>query len=507
MVAQVDDDAIRWAKALRRAIEMEKVEKVEDDIFCDAFLTHWNGWVNGHGEPVRVPLGAAWRDRISELRKRPGGRLMAQDFAPLLRSIWSDEDWRALTMDAQHVYLMLLSHPDRNSAGVLSMTLRKWTRLAADLSPDRLDAALAELDAAGFIVMDEETEEVLVRAFVRRATVYKHIRMMANALREISEVESERLKSALGQELMRLPRLAVPTTNTKMAEEAERTQQRLDDLASMLCDAPPDPPGQSVVHPMGHPMADPMAHPHVVVAGAVAGAGAVAAGGPEKAFSEYESLEVTRARACDWWRSATCTRANSRTTAAAASPSGRPRRDRPQLPGLPLLDARRRQARAARHVVGVGTQAGAGGCGGCGQGGEGQADGQAMTATLTRTQAACANHPHTDWWLSGVKADRDRAIAICRTCPLMASCREDAVRRRLTDAVRGGLTGPELRKLAGAVRGGRCGTTGRATSAASATAGPAARPTRRTWLGGVHGVALSQSERPCSWSYREGSSP
>ena len=216
---------------------------------------------------------------------------MAQDFAPLLRSIWSDEDWRALTMDAQHVYLMLLSHPDRNSAGVLSMTLRKWTRLAVDLSPDRLDVALAELDAAGFIVVDEDTEEVLVRAFVRRATVYKHIRMMANALREISEVESERLKSALGQELMRLPRLAVPATNTKMAEEAVRTQDRLDVLASMLCDAPPDPPGQSVAHPMGHPMADPMAHPHVVVAGAVAGAGAGAAGGPEKAFPESESLE------------------------------------------------------------------------------------------------------------------------------------------------------------------------------------------------------------------------
>lgn len=216
---------------------------------------------------------------------------MAQDFAPLLRSIWSDEDWRALTMDAQHIYLMLLSHPDRNSAGVLSMTLRKWTRLAADLSPDRLDVALAELDAAGFVVADEETEEVLVRAFVRRATVYKHIRMMANALREISEVESERLKSALGQELMRLPRLAVPTTNTKMAEEAERTQQRLDELASMLCDAPPDPPGQSLAHPMGHGMADPMAHPPVVVAGAVAGAGAGAVRGSERSFSRYESLE------------------------------------------------------------------------------------------------------------------------------------------------------------------------------------------------------------------------
>jgi hypothetical protein len=218
---------------------------------------------------------------------------MAQDFAPLLRSIWSDDDWRALTMDAQHVYLMLLSHPDRNSAGVLSLTKRKWMRLAADMRADRLGLALDELDDAGFVVVDEDTEEVLVRAFIRRATVYKHIRMFVRALREASEVESPRLRSALGQELVRLPKLAVPENNTRMAEEAIRAQDRLDELASMLCDAPPDGPG----HGMAHGMADGMAHPPVVVAGVVAVAGVGAVLGSERASSRNQSLELdARAR-------------------------------------------------------------------------------------------------------------------------------------------------------------------------------------------------------------------
>lgn len=216
---------------------------------------------------------------------------MANDFAPLLRSIWSDDDFRALRMDAQHVYLMLMSHPDRNSAGVLSLTRRKWTRLAADLTPARLTAALDELDAAGFIVLDEATEEVLVRAYVRRAKVYTHIRMLANALREMQEVESDRLRSALGQELVRLPRLAIPEPrpdgrNRQAVEEAAATQHRLDVVASMLCDAPPEPPGQS----NGHPMAHPMAHPPVVVAGAVAVAVAGPVGGSCSSFRE-NSLE------------------------------------------------------------------------------------------------------------------------------------------------------------------------------------------------------------------------
>lgn len=222
---------------------------------------------------------------------------MANDFAPLLRAIWSDTDWRTLPLDAQHAYLMLMSHPDRNSAGVLSLTPRKWTRLAADLSPERLASALDTLDATSFVVIDEDTEEVLVRAFIRRAKVYTHIRMMANALREISEVESERLRSALGQELMRLPALAVPEANgrnDRAVMEARQTQTKLHELASMLCDAPPDPPGNSAgqgdAHGMPHGMADGMAHPPVVVASAVAGAGAGTARGFE-ALSEKKSLE------------------------------------------------------------------------------------------------------------------------------------------------------------------------------------------------------------------------
>jgi hypothetical protein len=198
---------------------------------------------------------------------------MAQDYAQLLRSIWTDEDFRALSVDAQHAYMMLFSHPDRNAAGVLSLTLRKWTRLASDLHPDRLDMALTELDATRFIVMDESTEELCVRSFIRRASVYKHIRLLANALREVSEVESPRIRSVLAQELARLPRLSLPD-NEKMRNEAVAAQELVDALASGFTS--PDGPGHGMADGMAHPMAHGMAHPPVVVAGVVAGAGAVA---------------------------------------------------------------------------------------------------------------------------------------------------------------------------------------------------------------------------------------
>lgn len=221
---------------------------------------------------------------------------MSQDYVAIYRSMWSDdEDWRALSMSAQWMYKMLLTHPDRNAAGVLPLTLKKWTRLAAGLTVADLQRSLAELDGARFIVVDEDTEEVLVRSYIRRGKVFKHVRLFLNALKAVSEVESGRLKKALGYELWRLPKVIVPEPNGRNAvavAEAEQAQRRLDDLASMLGDGPWDPPGQGADHPMGHGMPHPLPHPPGVGAGTGAGVGAGTALG-SCSTSENESLEST----------------------------------------------------------------------------------------------------------------------------------------------------------------------------------------------------------------------
>lgn len=221
---------------------------------------------------------------------------MAQDYVAMYRSRWADDDdWRALSMGAQWLYDLLVQHPDRNAAGLLPLTMKRWARAARGVTVADVRRSLEELDEAGFIVCDEDTEEVLVRSYIRVGKVYTHIRLFRNACNAIRAVESERIRSALGQELVRLPKLHVPEPNGRNGQnvaEAEEAQQWLDELASMLCDAPPDPPGQGAAHPMGHPMGHPIAHPPGV--GARAGVGAVPGGCTS---SEKESLESSaRAR-------------------------------------------------------------------------------------------------------------------------------------------------------------------------------------------------------------------
>ena len=194
-------------------------------------------------------------------------------------------------MDAPARVSVLLSRPGPEPAGVLSLTLKKWTRLAADLSPDGSMPPSRNWTRPGSSCWTTRRRRFWFgcSSVVPRSSSTSAWWPMR--LREVSEVESDRLRSALGQELVRLPKLAIPANNERMADEARRAQQRLDELASMLCDSPPDPPGQSEVHGMGHGMADGIAHPTIAVAGAVASAIAGTARGSKSSASESESLE------------------------------------------------------------------------------------------------------------------------------------------------------------------------------------------------------------------------
>lgn len=169
---------------------------------------------------------------------------MARQFAQLQLRIWVDEDWTDLSIEAQHLYSQLLSQEELGESGLIPLRPRRWAKLSRNGSVEKVNAALAELDAASFLVVDTETAEVLVRTLIRNGGIYKHVRMLKAALNQAERAESPRVRSAMGQELAKLPPVAVPEPNSRNAqaiEEAKAEQEHLDDVISMLNDAPPDP--------------------------------------------------------------------------------------------------------------------------------------------------------------------------------------------------------------------------------------------------------------------------
>jgi hypothetical protein len=169
---------------------------------------------------------------------------MAQKFAQFHLRIWTDEEFLALSLEAQHLYGLLLSQEDRGPSGLIPLRPRRWAKLSANGTVEKTMAALHELDATAFVVADVETAEVLIRTFVRNDEIYKHIRLLRVALNQAERIESPRIRSAMGQELAKLPKVVVPARterNGRAVAEAEAEQQHLDEVVSMLNDAPPDP--------------------------------------------------------------------------------------------------------------------------------------------------------------------------------------------------------------------------------------------------------------------------
>jgi hypothetical protein len=142
---------------------------------------------------------------------------MARAHGRVLSSIWEDEDFIALPQEQQRLYLFLISQPNLNHAGLLPVTLKRWARKAAGLTSSELDAQLRALDEARFVVLDDDTEELLIRSFVRNDAVWKQPRVMGAMVSGAMEIESPKLRLALLAEMDRLPldELSVEPVKTK----------------------------------------------------------------------------------------------------------------------------------------------------------------------------------------------------------------------------------------------------------------------------------------------------
>ncbi len=92
---------------------------------------------------------------------------MARTHAAIRLDIWGDDDWRSLSMNAQYLYLHLLASPTLNYAGVADWRPARIAGMSAGTTRDLVEAAAAELEAALFIIVDNDTEEVLIRSFLK----------------------------------------------------------------------------------------------------------------------------------------------------------------------------------------------------------------------------------------------------------------------------------------------------------------------------------------------------
>lgn len=129
---------------------------------------------------------------------------MARDHARIRLDIWADEDYTALPSTSQWLYERLLTHGDLSYCGVTDWRPPRLAASACDLTPTDIEMFASALEDGEFIVVDRETEEVLVRSFVKHDGLMDKWNLAAAMAREFTAIASRAIRGVVVHELRRL---------------------------------------------------------------------------------------------------------------------------------------------------------------------------------------------------------------------------------------------------------------------------------------------------------------
>ncbi len=128
---------------------------------------------------------------------------MAREYARVKVTIWADPDFRTLSPGAQHLYFLLLTSASLNLAGVADWRPGRLAQMSSGWTVNAVKKAGAELEARRYIVIDEASEEVLVRSFVRHDGVLKSPNIAASMVKDYASIGSVEIMRVVAEEVRR----------------------------------------------------------------------------------------------------------------------------------------------------------------------------------------------------------------------------------------------------------------------------------------------------------------
>lgn len=129
---------------------------------------------------------------------------MAREYARVWLSIWSDFEFKQLDTRSQWLYFALISQPDLSTAGVQSFSVKRWAGLAAGLTPRQIDTSVQALERGRLVVVDRDTEELLIRSHIRYDRPLRNANVAKALARTWAQIVSTELQKVVLLELRRL---------------------------------------------------------------------------------------------------------------------------------------------------------------------------------------------------------------------------------------------------------------------------------------------------------------
>ena len=127
---------------------------------------------------------------------------MARTFAQVKVAIWDDPDFVALDRDAQWLYFALMTRVDITMAGVIPWHSGRLAQLAQDATPAAVAEAAQKLERARFVLIDRDTDECLLRTFVKHDEALRRgPRTAAGVVSGWRSVYSHAIKTTIAHEV------------------------------------------------------------------------------------------------------------------------------------------------------------------------------------------------------------------------------------------------------------------------------------------------------------------
>lgn len=127
-----------------------------------------------------------------------------RSYGKIKLSVQSDPDWRQLSHTAQWLYWALVGSEKLSACGALEWRPKLFAALSPTLNVDGVESALDELRLKKYVVLDDETDELVLRSFIRNDDVVSNKNMMVSVIKAWRMLYSLRLRGVVVHELMRL---------------------------------------------------------------------------------------------------------------------------------------------------------------------------------------------------------------------------------------------------------------------------------------------------------------
>lgn len=129
---------------------------------------------------------------------------MARDRANLRTDMWASAEWRKLSTGAQWLYMYLLTTPTLSYVGVADWRPARIAAKVADAGTDEIVSRCQELTRGRFAYVDDETEEVLIRSFLRHDGLLVNPNLWRSIGNAFADAASDRLRGVIAGEIQRL---------------------------------------------------------------------------------------------------------------------------------------------------------------------------------------------------------------------------------------------------------------------------------------------------------------